>query len=86
MEVSQVSNVFLNSSQTVTLYGDAVEFLPAAQFIKRNESWREGWRWGVGGVSIFFLGWWPQGDQAIWGQYIEVRGGGSQREDIPDFI
>lgn len=48
-----MSNALLNPSLTVTLYGDAVEFLPAAQFNKRNESWREEWWWGEE-VSILF--------------------------------
>lgn len=48
-----MSNALLNPSLTVTLYGDAVEFLPAVQFNKRNESWREEWWWGEE-VSILF--------------------------------
>lgn len=70
-----MSNALLNPSLTVTLYGDAVEFLPAAQFNKRNESWREEWWWGEE-VSID-----QKGVQALWGQLYPNY----SEEDTPDF-
>lgn len=70
-----MSNALLDPSLTVTLYGDAVEFLPAAQFNKRNESWREEWWWGEE-VSID-----QKGVQALWGQLYPNY----SEEDTPDF-
>lgn len=70
-----MSNALLNPSLTVILYGDAVEFLPAAQFNKRNESWREEWWWGEE-VSID-----QKGVQALWGQLYPNY----SEEDTPDF-
>lgn len=70
-----MSNALLNPSLTVTLYGDAVEFLPAAQFNKRNESLREEWWWGEE-VSID-----QKGVHSLWGQLYPNY----SEEDTPDF-
>lgn len=75
-----MSNALLNPSLTVTLYGDAVKFLPAAQFNKRNESWREEWWWGGGGQYSFQADD-QKGVQALWGQLYPNY----SEEDTPDF-